>query len=203
MIKAIVFDMGGVLLPEKIEAVSQMVSKKMGFDWSIFEEVKNKYTHDLCIGKVRVDEFISVFKKESGVKETVEQIMAVWEETYWEILVPNNELLSFIKELRKKYKVALLSNIYDFTAAFLRKRKGLFDLFEPCILSCDVGLVKPDKAIYELTLKKLSLKPEECIFIDDKEKNIVAAKECGMNGILFKNNKKLFTDLKKLGVVLK
>jgi HAD superfamily hydrolase (TIGR01509 family) len=65
---------------------------------------------------------------------------------------------------------------------------------------CEVHLSKPGKDIFLLALKNCGLKAEECIFIDDKEKNVAAAKALGFNAVLFRDNKQLFADLKKAGV---
>lgn len=80
------------------------------------------------------------------------------------------------------------------------RERGILDIFDPCILSCEVGLQKPGKEIFKLALERANLKPEECVFIDNKEENLIDPKELGFYVILFENNKKTLEELNKLGV---
>lgn len=80
---------------------------------------------------------------------------------------------------------------------FHEKKYGFFDV---TVFSCMEGLIKPDRKIYEITLKRLGVKPKEAVFIDDKEENVNSAKNIGINTILFKDleqfKKELFSFLK-------
>jgi putative hydrolase of the HAD superfamily len=66
--------------------------------------------------------------------------------------------------------------------------------------SCKIGLKKPDKRCFLLVLNNHKLLPNQTIFIDDRHENIKSAQSLGMNTILFKNNKQLIIELKKLGI---
>jgi HAD superfamily hydrolase (TIGR01509 family) len=68
-------------------------------------------------------------------------------------------------------------------------------------MSFEVGSRKPEKKIFRVLLSKYHLKPAECVFIDDRDFNLVPAKEIGLKTILFKNPKQLEKDLRKIGVV--
>jgi HAD superfamily hydrolase (TIGR01509 family) len=72
--------------------------------------------------------------------------------------------------------------------------------FDGVVDSMKVGLSKPDMRIYELAMRRFKLQPEECVFVDDKEENLVPAREMGMRTVLFKNAKQLKEELRKLGV---
>jgi putative hydrolase of the HAD superfamily len=70
-------------------------------------------------------------------------------------------------------------------------------------LSCDVGMVKPDKEIYELLVERLKengVVSEETVFIDDKEENLVPARELGIETILFEDSEQMIRDLREIGV---
>ena len=69
-------------------------------------------------------------------------------------------------------------------------------------MSYKIGIVKPQKGIFEHALKELKLSASECVFIDDDEKNITAAKSLGFKAIHFKNNKQLAEDLELLGIAV-
>jgi len=113
----------------------------------------------------------------------------------WKI---NEEVIDIAKSLKKHgYKIVLLSNIEP-SVADLGEKKGGFDCFSPVILSFEVGMRKPDERIYKLTLDKIGLKGEECVFIDNAEKNLEPAKKLGIHTIHFKNAKQLRKDLSKV-----
>ncbi len=68
------------------------------------------------------------------------------------------------------------------------------------IISCDVGIRKPDSNIYKITLKEIQLKPSQTIFVDNSHWNILPAQKLGMKTILFKNNKQFFKEIKKFNL---
>ncbi len=65
-------------------------------------------------------------------------------------------------------------------------------------LSHEFGACKPEKEAYRIVLKKISAKPSDCVFIDDKEENVAGARAVGMNGVLFNNSSQLSRDLEKI-----
>ncbi|MFH0954764.1 MAG: HAD family phosphatase [Candidatus Micrarchaeota archaeon] len=200
MIKAVVFDMGGVVLVGKFELIIQRVSEKLGIDKSILEGLgQDEYEKKALTGKMSHKEFLELLKKKAGLHQSIEQLQSIWKAAYLEVMPVNEGLLEIAKKLKKKYKVALLSNLNDFHAE-ITKERGLFEPFDPCLLSCEVGLAKPDPKIFELVLKKMKLLANECVFVDDRERHLKPAKEMGFQTILFKNNEQLVNDLQKLGV---
>ena len=111
------------------------------------------------------------------------------------------ELVELAKKLRKNgYVVPLLSNAGPMTVYFNRKY-GWYDVFSPIIVSCEVGAMKPQKKIYEIALRKVGVSPRACVFIDDHEECLAAARKFGIHTILFKNSKQVMSDLRKLGIV--
>lgn len=99
---------------------------------------------------------------------------------------PNPEVFDYIRELKPKYKIGMLSNV---TRASLEQKipQDLRDLFDVMVLSGEVGLLKPDPAIFRLAIDRLGLKPGEIVFTDDHEEYLTGAKEVGMHAILFKD----------------
>jgi len=102
-----------------------------------------------------------------------------------------------LKELAKTYRIFLLSNtnvqhekIYS---KMLKDVSGfeMKDLFEKYYYSHEVGLAKPDPAIFQLVLNENNLKPAETLYIDDFQQHIDAARKLGMQGFLFQQNKDL------------
>ena len=109
----------------------------------------------------------------------------------------NSKLLELISKLRKKYKIAVISNIIQ-QHSEINKDLGLYENFHQLVLSYEVKMTKDSKEIFALATRRLKVKPQECIFIDDIEKFVNVAKSYGMNVILFKDNRQLKKDLEKL-----
>ena len=199
MTKAILFDLGEVLVMNPAGAVLQEVARNLNIDLNKLKEIRKKYVYDLDTGKLSVSSFNKILKDKFNLPISSGEIDSIWKKSYRKVRTLNIELFNIAKQLKKKYKVGMISNIHDLMVR-IDKGKGVFELFDPCVLSCEVGIAKPQKEIFELTLKKLKLKPEECVFIDNREKHLVVATELGFKTILFKNNQQLVKDLKVLGI---
>ena len=104
-----------------------------------------------------------------------------------------------LDSLKKNYKLGFISNTTVFESAVLDKW-GIREMFDVTSFSWELGLKKPTKEIFDITLQKLGIDPEEALFIDDGKNNIAKAKEYGLNGIVFESTKQLQEELKKMGV---
>ena len=105
------------------------------------------------------------------------------------------EIIELVKELKKQgIKTAVLSNIFKFEAEVIREHNG-YDGFDAVILSYEVGMMKPESDIYKLVIKRLNVKPEECIFVDDQEKNLLPAEELGIKTVLAQNSEQIVKDV--------
>lgn len=102
--------------------------------------------------------------------------------------VRNEALIAYAKLLKRMYKTALLSNVGSEVMDRIFDQKEMDQLFDIKVLSCEVGIVKPDRQIYLLTAKRLGLSPEECIMVDDREDFCAGADAAGMRPILHQSN---------------
>jgi epoxide hydrolase-like predicted phosphatase len=109
----------------------------------------------------------------------------------------NEKFLSSIENWKKNYKIGLLSNVTPglFEIYFTPEEKKYFD---DVVLSFQEKLVKPDPKIYELAARRLGVKPEECIFVDDSQANVDAATALGMLGVLFDDTEKVIKDIDRI-----
>jgi putative hydrolase of the HAD superfamily len=96
------------------------------------------------------------------------------------------ENVALIRSLRPPYRIAILSNADVGLEERLRDRLGIGDLFDAVVSSAAVGIAKPDERIYRLTADRLGLPVQECLFIDDTEPNVRAAREVGMEAIHYR-----------------
>jgi putative hydrolase of the HAD superfamily len=108
------------------------------------------------------------------------------------------ELFEYAAQLRAEgYKTAVLSNIYSPITWILRRMGDLKD-FDPVVYSSDIGVRKPSPQAYHAVLDKLDLKPQECIFVDNRPDNIQGAKKVGMQTVLDENTKQTIADVKQI-----
>jgi len=188
MIKAVVFDWGGVLVGWRQIFENFATEKQIEYD----ELMKAfwEFAPDSEIGKFGVDEY---YQKVMGSVGLIE----MWEEIRNKMpgeLKPIKVTFELLKELKQKgkYKLALLTNTqaglvddWDKVSGF--KFKQYFDL----IVDSSVEAVrKPDPEIYQIVCDRLNLKPKECLFIDDLIENIEGAKKVGFATVHFTEPKK-------------
>lgn len=189
MIKAIIFDCFGVLLGNAYKLHLAEVER---------------------IDPVRATQIRAInHASDMGIltrEETAENIAALFDMDPDEFLheqdqmeVPNYELLHFIAELKKTYKVGLLSNISSRERLSIRFTNGeLESHFHTVVASGDEGVVKPQPEIYLITATRLGVLPSECVMIDDIAEFCQGAREVGMQAIQFTSTTQCIDDLTAL-----
>lgn len=192
-IKAFIFDWFGVCTERWIDTVYRHLPE--GIDFENLKKAFLKYSDDVLRGKVTGKDFMESLCKYLNLDPKKYEHLIF---KHGEI---NQDLLDMILKLRKKYKVILITDITeDLYKAMIKETGDLSKYFDFIILSYEVGMVKIDKGIFRIALDKFSLKPEECIFIDDRERNVKAAWELGINVILFQNNEQFIKDLEDFSI---
>ena len=106
------------------------------------------------------------------------------EKEYLDTIELTNGFIDFIEKVKDKYKLAIISNDSSRWSKYLREKFDLNKYFDVISISGDLKIQKPDERIFFLTIEKLGLNAEDCIYIDDREGNLEAAKKVGMNTVL-------------------
>ena len=202
-IKAIVFDLGGVIVD---------------LDFSNFY---NKIITQSPLNKPQTPIILEFFRQSDiyhqGLMSDEEfyqlacdllQVCALDQKDFFEafnsiISGINPKSIDVVKQLRdmNQYKLIALSNVNSSHWEYISNKKwGFLEYFDEMILSHEIHMTKPDKEIFQYTIKKAGCKPEEIIFIDDGLNNIRSARELGIVGIKFINNEELIKELKNLNV---
>ncbi|MFX1298525.1 MAG: HAD family hydrolase [Promethearchaeota archaeon] len=214
-IKHFIFDFGGVMIEktfilknlfEIIQADLGITIKRSGD--SFFRKIRRS----LSSGRIGAKEFLEKifdkyyypFQKNEGVlppkKVNVEYYLEIWFELYSMLTHLSSDMAETIERLHKAgYVVSLMSNTFDIHAKS-NLLKGFYDIFDHVFLSNEIGLIKPDMDKYKYVLKKLDTSPKKCIFIDDKIRNLVPARELGIIVLRFESFEKFKTQLKELGI---
>jgi len=195
-IKAIIFDIGGVVYIGKQRSQIYM-QEKLGLSKDVWERGARQIWKNLSIGNI--DEENGLLEMAKNLKINKNKLRELWIKAFKVRFILNKDLLGIIKKLRENYKTAILSNQWTIPYS-IHLTKEVKSYFDTMVFSHEVGFMKPSTEIYNITLKKLKLKFNECIFIDDIKENLIPAKRLGMKTIHFKNNSQLLQELKKLGV---
>lgn len=198
MIKAIIFDLGGVVFSSDGGTYEgrERLADLIGADKEEMHKLWFSKKEALLTGKIKEDEYLKEIINNLRLSIDVDEL----KEKIRGLNKIDEEMLSLIKDLRKKYDVAAINNeIMEWNEYRIQKFR-LNDYFTAIISSCDVGVAKPEKKIYLIALKKLNVLPSETIFIDDREENLIAPRDLGMRVIEFKNREQLINELKKLNI---
>lgn len=210
-IKAVVFDIGGVLyLPnfkirilEKIYLLKNSPIKKESM---IHQTLANKFNFSLdswinsinltysksIEGQISREETLEILSK--NLKISKRKLKKIIHKVYRRNFKFNKFLFKEAFKLKRLgYKIGILSDQWYLSSDILAPKK-FFKNFDVNIISCNVGMRKPQKEIYKLLIKKLNLNPEEILFIDDKDWNLKPAQNLKMKTILFRNNNQLFSE---------
>ncbi len=193
MIENIIFDFGNVLFEwNQDEIVTNYSNNKE--EQEILKNVifKSDEWFKLDDGSMEYQEIIPLFKEKlpTNLKNKVEEIMRTW---YTKMPI-NQEICDLIKELKENnYKIYALSNTHIPVYEYVKKLE-IGKYFDGFLISAVEKMMKPNEEIYYRLFEKFDLVPQECFFIDDSEKNILASRKCGMEGYIF--NIKDFQKLK-------
>lgn len=194
-INTVFFDVGGVISVDFIEIKVRDLAKKYNIDYDLLLKAKKKYRPLADLGQISDKEFWVRLLQAVDITATADD---------WDIDPYVKEIegvLDLAKELKQQgYQVAILSND-SLELAEKRRNKFTYNgLFQEVVLSCYLGLVKPEPAIYEFALERLNVHPDQTVLIDDRLENVKGAERVGMHTVLFENVEQITRDLSKLGI---
>jgi len=201
-IKAIIFDLGEVLLTGirdtglAIQEKHKIILTGPKFDWAhVKTPLLIPLVNDFFLGKIKEDEYIKAVLEEYPQIGSANWLKKHIRENFREV-EGSRELVVKLRKLG--YKTAILSVHSKEWIKYCENKFDFHKLFDVIAYSYEDKISKPHPNSFLGVLQRLNAKPEECIFIDDNEKNIDAAKVLGIKGILFTTAKDLEGDLKKI-----
>lgn len=185
MIKAIIFDCFGVVIADSLKnLIDQMDASNPELATDLRKSLYANHR-----GRLSNDEVHTRLAAGLGFSDTDYNAMLKKGE------VKNQPLLDYIVALKGRYKTALLSNIGIGSIEKRFTKEELTKYFDTITLSGEVGFIKPEPEIYEITATKLGVRLDECVFTDDRETFCDGAKAVGMKAILFDNFDQFAVDL--------
>jgi epoxide hydrolase-like predicted phosphatase len=196
-IKSVIFDWGGVLIDDPNPGLMQYCARALKVSKEDYIKAHSKFADDFQKGTVCEEEFWGKICGELNVPKP--NIPSLWAEAFEAAYMPRNGMFSMAARLQENgHLTAVLSNTEAPAMQYFHQQQ--YDMFNVLVFSCLVGVKKPDRKIYELTLEKLGSQPRQSVFIDDNPEYINGAKEIGINTILFQNIDQFKDELTLLGV---
>ena len=198
-IRAVFFDLGGVILRTEYQAPRQHLAEEFGMDYEDIDKIvfgggPNGSAARASIGEITEEEhWLNVMKILKRPASEYERIR----DEFFAGDVLDLTLLNFLRSIKPKYKVGLISNAWSGLRAYIEREK-FDDAFHQLIISAEVGAAKPSAGIYEFALEQLQVKAKEAVFVDDVLENIKACEKLGMKGIHFKDSESALKQLKAL-----
>lgn len=188
MIKAVIFDCFGVIITDGLELVVQKLEKTDSHARQYISDIiraNNLGLMEPIESNRKIADYVGVSPREWR------QMVDIGE-------VKDERVLAWIGELRKSYKTAMLSNVGRGSMTRRFSEQELQTYFDAVIISGDLGIAKPDVAIYEHAARQLGVEVAECVFLDDREMFSRAAEQAGMQAILYQNLDQAKADFCKL-----
>lgn len=188
MIKAVIFDFFGVIVGDGFEFTYREAGGNPVKDREFIQDLLDRTNR----GLITTEEFRQRICDKLGIT------VGDYNQAIKKSEIIDHELLNYIKTLRSKYKTAILSNVNKGGLERRIERGVLDEYFDVVVVSGDVGYIKPEPEIYQLTADKLGVKTDECVFIDDREGYVSAARASGMKAIYYQTFGQMKDELEKL-----
>lgn len=186
MIKAVIFDIDGVLLPELFR-FSERYTKEHNLPSDYLRYFFETEFKECVIGRADLKQVLRNHVQRWGWDRSINELLDYWFESD---TVLDQQVLGIIRQLRKgNIKVYVATNQEKYRGKYLTEVLGLGKHVDEVFISAHLGQKKPHPGFYNAIQKQIDLKPEEILFFDDDEENVKGAKGVGWQAYLYKNFK--------------
>ena len=200
MIRTIIFDLGGVIVPLDFQAMYAAIAARCPVPASEIPDriASTRLVDELERGRVRPD----VFERTVGAALDLDLPADGFGELWGTLFAPPALLIpeDLFRRLRARYRMVLLSNTNEIHFTFLRRHYPVLEHFDSLVLSYELGLLKPEPAIYHEAIRQAGCRPGECFFTDDMQVNIDAARREGIDAERFVSAAVLERHLRERGI---
>lgn len=189
--KALLFDLGGVLyaidVSRSVNAFQQLMPKDLPDSFPSTDQIlQHPIFRQFELGELSPSAFRDALRQAFGFDCRDAVLDEAWNAL---LLGPIAGRKEFLAELRKEYRLILLSNTNSIHySTLLPETQPILDTFDSVYLSFEIGLRKPDQAIFDWVMDTEGLKPADLYFVEDSPANLIAAKSLGISGVLVPQN---------------
>ncbi|MEO8658786.1 MAG: HAD family phosphatase [Bryobacteraceae bacterium] len=182
--RAMIFDIGGVIVPLHVGRAAERMASLCGLrvDEVRARLLESSITGQYERGEMTSEAFHAAMCELLGKALAWDQFGEVWGSIFdVETLIP----VSFFEQLRRRFRMVLLSNTNALHAERLWAECGAMKHFDEAVLSFEMGFMKPDARIFEEAVRRAGCAAEECFYSDDIEAYVAAARQCGIDAVRF------------------
>jgi epoxide hydrolase-like predicted phosphatase len=199
MIKAIVFDIGGVLLRTEDHTERKKLEQKYGLpeggaDALVFNSEPAWLS---TIGKAPQT---AIWQNIAQTLDLSQEELDSFQKAFWSGDHLDVELVNFLKSCRPRYKTALLSNAWEGSREHFETNFGFIEgeMVDHILISAELGVAKPDYRIYDILRQRIGCEFSEIVFVDDFLHNIEAAKQLGIQALHFQTGLNVINQIKSM-----
>ena len=196
-IKAIIFDLGGVYFADGTAKAVIRFEEMLHVPKSKLEKIFGGHSlgGDYRLGKIGEKKFWEATKGELCTDDgTIGYLKEVWNSSY----TRNWGMKTLIRKLRKRYKVAVLSDNIRERVEYLNRKYNLDKEFDCYVYSFEHGMLKPDKRLLKILFQRLNVKEDEVIIVDNSIVKVESFRKFGVQTILFRSARQVKRELSNL-----
>ncbi len=196
-IEAVFWDLGGVIVRTEDRTKRERWEQRLGMEPRQLDRLifGGEMGHKAALGEVHAQEVWEWVRQELDLSQEEGQQLT---RDFWQGDDLDLELIGYIRGLRAQFQTGLISNAWLELRELLVRHWRIDDAFNDLVISAEVGLAKPDPAIYQLALDRLEVRADRAVFVDDFENNISAAAEIGMHAVLFRSRIQAIAEVDRL-----
>lgn len=200
MIRAIIFDVGGVLIRTEDHTPRRRLEERLGLKMGEAEHIVYNSAAGLQaqLGEISAAQHWRQIQTRFGLSESG---LAEFRRDFWGGDRLDMSLVAYVRRLRPRYRTAVISNAMDDLTDQLTAKYAIADAFDLIVGSAYEGIMKPDPAIYRRALSRLDCLPNEAVFIDDTLRNVDGARAVGLLAVHYTPGLDVPAALATLGVV--
>lgn len=196
MIKAVFFDLGGVIVRTEFQAPREHLADRLGIEYEdlvklVFDSPSSiRASHGEISDREHWAEVIKRLRRPAAEMKTIR-------EEFFAGDVVDLKIVEFLRSLRPRYFVGLISNAWPDLREYIASQK-FDDAFDHMVISGEVGVMKPEARIYQIALEQAGVKADEAVFVDDFYENIAGCEKIGIKGIHFRDPQPAMAELQNL-----
>jgi putative hydrolase of the HAD superfamily len=200
VIKTVIFDLGGVIVPLDFKRGYAKMEPLCGYPAAEIPQRLRKT--DLVtryeIGAIESPAFVAQLSELLGMKVSYSEFCELWSSIFLPETLIQEPLL---QRIRERHRLLLLSNTNDIHFSMIERTYPILRLFDDRVLSYKVGASKPTPRIYEEAIVRAGCRPEECVFIDDVPAFVEGARKAGIDAVQFESQEQVERELGLRGVL--
>jgi putative hydrolase of the HAD superfamily len=199
MIKAVIFDLGRVIVPFDFKRGYAQLEALCGIPAA---DIPKRLSSTGLVqrfesGQIEPHDFVREFSSYLNLETTYDRFCEVWSSIFLPETLIGEDLL---RRLARRYRLVLLSNTNVIHFEMIRKNYALLRHFHACVLSYEVGAMKPSPLIYRKAVEAAGCEASECFFTDDMAPFVEGARSLGIDAIQFVSESQIVDELRRRGV---